>query len=102
MEVKTQCIEEGLAICPLMVCPPVIGDSSTYRPFFLTTLAQQCDPSGECVWFSIDGPHDTNDLSRCEQASDCSCFADADCDSRVCRPVVGVALRPRGCPSCDG
>ncbi len=100
MDVKTQCLEENLELCAPMLCPAVVGDTATYRPFFITTLGQQCNPPGACVWFDIDGPYTTNDLTRCEQASDCSCFAEATCESRVCRPVVGVDLQPRGCPSC--
>ncbi len=101
MDVKTQCLEETLELCPIMVCPPVIGDPATYRPFFVTTFAEQCDPSGTCVRLRVDGPYSTNDLFRCEEASDCSCFAGASCSSRECVPVVGITLEPRGCPSCD-
>ncbi len=101
VEVKSLCIEEGLESCPPMICP--VGDNPPYpQTFFLTQTSAGCDPPDTCVWLRVSGPFSTNDMERCAELelTDCSCWPEADCDSRVCVPVVGVDRVPRGCPAC--
>lgn len=100
IEVQTKCIEEGMNACPIMDCP-LAADGSAQRPFFLTRTASGCDPSNTCVWLEVSGPFDTNNLEKCASIGDCSCWPNVNCDSRECRPLVGInTRRPRGCPTC--
>jgi hypothetical protein len=92
--VGTICIEDLVGSCPVMTCPT--GEQA----YFQLTTGTGCKPDQACVWLEVSGVYSTGVAEICDSLVDCSCWPGLSCGARVCVPMSGTPLQPKGCPTC--
>ena len=98
--VGTICIEDLVGSCPTMTCP------SGQQAFYRITTGAGCKPDATCAWVEVSGVYSTGQADSirgnqiCDKLVDCSCWPGLSCGARVCVPMSGIPIQPKGCPNC--
>jgi hypothetical protein len=92
--VGTICIEDLVGSCPTMTCP------SGQQAFYRITTGAGCKPDATCAWVEVSGVYSTGQADICDKLVDCSCWPGLSCGARVCVPMSGIPIQPKGCPNC--